>query len=57
MRKQEIYFEMFGFVAPISRREARGGRWEWICTTEGDDYCLYDIVRNKETDEYRCVVL
>lgn len=57
MRKQEVYFDMFGFLAPINRREARGRKWEWVCTCEGDDYALYDIVRNKDTDECRCVEL
>lgn len=57
MKRHEVYFDMFGFLAPINRREARGRKWEWVCTCEGDDYALYDIVRNKDTDECRCVEL
>lgn len=48
-----IWFEFYGELEYLDRVSYMRGPWKYVCSCEGDDGGVYDIVRNTKTDEYR----
>ena len=49
----KVWFEFYGELESITPLQYHQGPWKYVCTCEGDDGGVYDIVRNTKTDEYR----
>ena len=51
--KQALYFVPYGFLEPLTKEEYFKGPWKYVCSHEAEDGGVYDVVRNRLTDEYR----
>lgn len=51
MRDNRLWFDVYGMLEHISKQEYLRGPYRYVCTTEAEDGCIYDVVRNTNTDQ------
>lgn len=51
MKDNRLWFEYYGPLEHISKREYLKGPYRYVGLAEAEDGGVYDIVRNTETDQ------
>lgn len=51
MKKEALWFEFYGKLEWISKKEYLKGPYRYVGLAEADDGGIYDIVRNTKTDQ------